>query len=59
MLVELLVFLLVLILVLYIAQLIIGMMGLPPQVTRIVWIVIGIIALLVLLERLGLYHALP
>lgn len=59
MLVETLIFLLVLILVLYIAQLIIGAMGLPPQVSRVVWLIIAIVALLALLQRLGLVGAVP
>lgn len=54
--IELLVTLLLLAIVIYVVNLIIGMLALPPQVKTIVYIIAGLIGLLYLLSRLGLYN---
>lgn len=42
--------------VLYVVYLIVGMVNLPEPIKRIVYIIIGIIVLLWLLDSFGLYH---
>ena len=54
--IELLVSLLVLAIVVYVVFLIIDMLKLPAPIKNIVWIIAALIVLLVLLDRLGLYH---
>lgn len=51
---SLIIWLIVLLIVIYIVKAIVGAMGLPPEVARIVWLVLGLIFLLVLLSGLGL-----
>lgn len=53
-LISLLVWLLILACVIYIVFLILGMLPLPPQVKTIVCLILGLIFLLVLLNRLGI-----
>lgn len=54
--IELLVGLLILAVVIYVMYLIIGMLSLPPQIKTIVYLIVGIIFLVILLDRVGLYH---
>jgi Zn-dependent protease with chaperone function len=54
--IELLVSLLILAVVVYVVYLIINMLTLPPPVKTIVYLIVGLIFLVVLLDRVGLYH---
>lgn len=54
--VELLVSLLILAIVIYVVYLIIGMLNLPPTIKTIVYLIVGVIFLVVLLDRTGLLH---
>lgn len=54
--VELLVTLLLAAVVIYVVQLIIGMINLPPQAKTIAYIVVAVIVILWLLDKFNLYH---
>lgn len=54
--IELLVSLLILSIVIYVVYLIIGMLSLPPQIKTIVYLIVGVIFLVILLDKVGLYH---
>lgn len=43
----------VLCIVLYIVKLVLDMIALPPPVKTIVWLIVGLVALIVLLSQLG------
>lgn len=53
--ISLLITLLIFLVVFYVARLIIGSLGLPAHIVQIIYIVMGLIALLYLLSFLGLY----
>jgi len=53
--IELLITLLILAIVVYVVYLIIGMLNLPAPIKTIVYLIAGLIVLLVLLDRLGLF----
>lgn len=46
---------LVLAIVIYVVYLVIGMLKLPPPISTIVYLILGVIALVAILDRSGLY----
>ncbi len=46
----------VLCVVLYIVKLVLDMISLPPPIKQIVWLVVGLVALIVLLNLIGVVH---
>ncbi len=54
--IELLITLLLLAVIIYVVNLVIGMLTLPPQVKTIAYIILGLIALFYLLDKFGLYR---
>lgn len=54
--IALLVSLLILCVIVYVANLIIAQLGLPPPVKTIVYLIVGLIFLVWLLDTLGIYH---
>jgi hypothetical protein len=54
--IELLVTLLILAVVIYVVFLILQQIPLPPTVKQIAYIIIGLIFLVILLDKAGLYH---
>ncbi len=54
--IELLVSLLILAVVIYVVYLVINMLNLPPPIKTIVCLIVGLIFLVVLLDKVGLYH---
>lgn len=57
--ISLLISLLVLLVVIYVVHLIIDALGLPPNIKKIVVIIVGLIFLLALLSQLGLVAGVP
>lgn len=55
--IELLVALLLVCVLIYVANLVIGMLNLPPQVKTIVYIILGLVVLFWLLQFLGIYDS--
>lgn len=53
--ISLLITLVIFLVIFYIAKLIIGSLGLPANVVQIIYLVMGLIALLYLLSLLGIY----
>lgn len=54
--IDLLVTLILFAIVVYVVYLILGMMTMPAPLKNIIYIIVGLILLIVLLEHLGLYH---
>jgi hypothetical protein len=55
-LIGLLVTLLILAIVAYVVFLIIGMLHIPPPILTIVYLIVGLIFLVILLDKTGIYH---
>lgn len=55
-LIEILIALLLLCVVVYVVNLVIGMLALPPQVKTIALIIVGLVFLFYLLDTLNIYH---
>ena len=54
--IELLVSLLLVLVIVYVVNLVIGSLNLPANDKTVVYIIVGIVVLLWLLQRFGLYH---
>lgn len=54
--ISLLVTIVILLVVLYVARLVVAELGLPANVIKIIYVVMALIALLVLLDIVGVYH---
>lgn len=54
--IELLITLLIMAIVIYVIYLVLGMINLPPPIKTIVYLIVGLILLVWLLDAAGLYH---
>lgn len=57
--IELLISLLILAIIIYAVIVIMGMIPLPPPIRTLVYLIVGLILLVALLDRLGFYRLVP
>ena len=54
--ISLLIGIIILLVIVYVARLVIGEFGLPPTITKLIYLAIGLIAFFYFLDLIGVYH---